>query len=164
MNRHFAVLGLLLSGLLLPAVAQRNAPGATTVCTFQDGKEMSIQYDNVATVKTADLSSGKLWTPGQKPMVLFTQTDLTIDNSQIPVGAYSLYLIPGKDHWMLVVNKNVKPGEYNPQQDLVRVAMDEGQISQPQPFSMVFAHMAPKQCNLRIYDGKTGTWAEFHEK
>lgn len=164
MNRHFLVIGLLWSGLLLPAVAQQSAPGATTVCTFQDGKEISIQYDNTGTVKKADLSSGKLWTPGQKPMVLFTQTDLTIGNSQIPVGAYSLYLIPGKDHWMLVVNKNVKPGEYNPQQDLVRVPMDEGQISAPQPFSMVFAHMAPKQCNLRIYDGKTGTWAEFHEK
>lgn len=164
MNRHFAILAVFLSGLLLPAVAQQNAPESTTVCTFQDGKEISIQYDNTAAVKKANLSFGKLWTPGEKPMVLFTQADLTIDNSQIPVGAYSLYLIPGKGHWMLVVNKNVKPGEYNAQQDLVRVPMDEGQISQAQPFSMVFAHMAPKQCNLRIYDGKTGTWTEFDEK
>jgi hypothetical protein len=162
MKRHLAVSALLLSGLLIPAVAQQ--ADSTATCTFQDGKQMSIQYDNSATVKNANLSSGKMWTPGDKPMVLFTQTDLTIANTQIPVGAYSVYLIPGNDRWTLVINKNVKPGEYKPQQDLVRAPMDVAKISQTQPFSMVFAHMAPKQCNIRIYEGKTGTWAEFHEK
>jgi hypothetical protein len=164
MKSHFAVSALLLSGLLIPAVAQQATRGSTASCTFQDGKQMSIQYDNSASVKNANLSSGKMWTPGDKPMVLFTQTDLTIANTQIPVGAYSVYLIPGKDQWMLVINKNVKPGEYNPQQDLVRAPMDVAKISESQPFSMVFAHLAPKQCNIRIYEGKTGTWAEFREK
>lgn len=164
MIRHFTVLILVLSGLLAPAVAQQAAADSTAVCTFQDGKEISIQYDKSASVKKANLSSGKLWSPGEKPMVLFTQTDLTIGNAQIPVGAYSVYLIPGKDRWTLVINKNVKPGEYNAQQDLVRAPMDVAQISEPQPFSLVFGHMAPKQCNVRLYEGKTGAWAEFHEK
>jgi Protein of unknown function (DUF2911) len=163
MKSYLALSALLLSGLLLPALAQQSV-NSTATCTFQDGKEMSIQYDNSADVKNANLSSGKLWSPGKKPMVLFTQTDLTIGNSQIPVGAYSVYLIPGKDRWTLVINKNVKPGEYNPQQDLVRAPMDVAQISAPQPFSVVFAHMAPKQCNIRLYEAKTGAWAEFHEK
>ena len=162
MKRHLAISALLLSGLLIPAAAQQ--ADSTATCTFQDGKQMSIQYANSATVKNANLTSGKMWTPGDKPMVLFTQTDLTIANTQIPVGAYSVYLIPAKDRWTLVINKNVKPGEYNPQQDLVRAPMDLAKISEAQPFSMVFAHMAPKQCNIRIYEGKTGTWAEFHEK
>jgi len=162
MKRHLAISALLLSGLLIPAVAQQ--ADSTATCTFQDGKQMSIQYANSATVKNTNLTSGKMWTPGDKPMVLFTQTDLTIANTQIPVGAYSVYLIPAKDRWTLVINKNVKPGEYNPQQDLVRAPMDLAKISEAQPFSMVFAHMAPKQCNIRIYEGKTGTWAEFHEK
>jgi hypothetical protein len=55
-----------------------------------------------------------------------------------------------------VVNKKVDKGVYDAQQDLVCVPMDEGQISNPQPFSLVVAHVAPKQCNLRIYQGKTG--------
>ena len=168
MNRYMAgylaVSALLLSGLVIPAGAQQSAVDSTATCTFQDGKEMSIQYDKSASVQKANLAQGKVWTPGQKPMVLFTQTDLTIANTQIPVGAYSLFMIPGKDRWTLVVSKNVKPGEYNPQQDLVRVPMDVAQISEPQGFSLVFAHMAPKQCNIRMYQGKTGAWAEFHEK
>ena len=94
MKRHLAISALLLSGLLIPAAAQQT--DSTATCTFQDGKQMSIQYANSATVKNANLTSGKMWTPGEKPMVLFTQTDLTIANTQIPVGAYSVYLIPAR--------------------------------------------------------------------
>lgn len=161
MIRYLAILVLSFSGLL-PAVAQQATPDATAFCTFQDGKQISVQYDK-ASVKQANLSSGKLWSPGDKPMVLFTQTALSVGDTVIPVGAYSMYLIPGKK-WTLVVNKNVKPGEYNEQEDLVREPMDVGQIGEAQPFSLVFAHVAPKQCNLRIYEGKTGTWAELKEK
>src|SRR5579864_943138 len=164
MNRHFAVFVLVTSSLLAPAFAQQTASDPAAFCTFQDGKEISVQYDKSASVKKANFSSGKLWAPGEKPMVLFTQTELTAGNSEIPVGAYSMYFIPGKDHWTLVINKSVKPGGYNRQQDLVRVPMDVGQVTEPQPFSLTFGHVAPKQCNLRLYEGKTGSWAEFHEK
>jgi Protein of unknown function (DUF2911) len=151
-------------GLLLTPAFSQLASNSTTACTFQDGKEVSVQYEKTPAVKKVELASGKLWTPGEKPMLLFTQADLTVGSEQIPVGAYSLYLIPGKDHWTLVVNKNVNKGEYDPQQDLLRVPMDVGQLSAPEPFDLVFAHVAPKQCNIRIYEGKAGAWAEFHEK
>ena len=42
--------------------------------------------------------------------------------------------------------------------------MQSGHLSEPQPFVVSFGHIAPKQCNMRIYDGKIGTWAEFKEK
>lgn len=164
MNRY-AVISLLLSIPLLPsALAQQVTSGPTAVCTFQDGKEISVQYGNVANLKKTALSSGKLWTPGAKPMLLFTQAALIVGNSTIPVGAYSMYFIPGKEHWTVVINKSVTPGEYNPQQDLVRAPMDIGQVSDAQPFSLAFGHIAPQQCNLRVYEGKTGAWAEFREK
>lgn len=163
MNRFLAVLVLLFTGYLAAAVAQQAPADATVFCTFQDGKQISVQYDR-ASVKEANFSSGKLWSPGDKPMVLFTQTDLTVGNTVVPVGAYSVYLIPGKEKWTLVINKSVKPGEYSEQQDLVREPMDVGHLSDSQPFSLVFAHVAPKQCNLRVYEAKTGTWAELKEK
>ena len=97
-------------------------------------------------------------------MLLFTQAALTVGNAQIPVGAYSLFLIPGKDRWTLVINKGVGKGPYDEQEDLLRVPMDVGQLGTPEEFSLFFAHLAPKQCNLRIYQGKLGAWAEFHEK
>ena len=164
MNRYAAISVLLLISVLPSAFAQQTASEPTAFCTFQDGKEISVRYGKIASVRKTALSMGKLWTPGEKPMLLFTQTTLTVGNSTIPMGAYSMYFIPGKEHWTLVINKSVKPGEYNPQQDLVRAPMDVGQVSEAQPPSLAFGHVAPKQCNLRVYEGKTGTWAEFREK
>lgn len=150
----------------LACTAWADQTPAETVCTFQDGKQISVRYSKMTISGKAKLSDGTLWTPGQKPMLLFSQTELLVNNTAIAPAAYSLYLIPGKDNWTLVVNKgDGDVGKYYEGDDLVRVSMPKGRISGPaQPFSAVFAHVAPKQCNLRIYDGKIGTWAEIKEK
>jgi hypothetical protein len=90
-------------------------------------------------------------------MLLFTQTGLRIGGAQIPAGAFSLFVIPGHDDWTLVVNRNVPEGsEYDEAQDLARTPMKTGEL--------YFAHVAPRQCNLRLYYGKTGAWAELQEQ
>ncbi len=99
-------------------------------------------------------------------MILFTQTEVTLANTTIPIGAFSMYVIPGKDSWTLVINRNVTAGaKYDQQQDLVRAPMEMGQLSQPEKqLGVYFGRIGPKQCNLRIYHGKTGLWAELKEK
>lgn len=99
-------------------------------------------------------------------MLLFTQAPLVADKTDIPMGAYSMYIVRGKDDWTLVVNKNVDAGsKYDKHLDVVRVGMLMGQLSEPQKeFTVFFGHTEPKQCNMRIYYGKSGTWAEFTEK
>ncbi|MGH9502865.1 MAG: DUF2911 domain-containing protein [Terriglobales bacterium] len=99
-------------------------------------------------------------------MLLFTQTDLSLGKAEIPTGAYSMYVIPGKKTWTLVVNKNVTAGSpYDERQDLVRVPAEVGHLGQPvKRFQLAFGHVAPKQCNLRINYGRSGTWVEFMEK
>jgi hypothetical protein len=147
--------------------AQQNAaaPGtATTTCTFDDGKEISVRY--YKKVKASEkLPTGKLWTPGNKPMYLFTQTDLNIGDTTLAPGAYALYLMPEKDNWTLIVNRDVDRGQpYDEKQDVVRTTLQLGQLSQPQPFQLVFGHVGPKHCTLRVYLGNIGTWAELREK
>ena len=40
--------------------------------------------------------------------------------------------LPAKDHWTLVVNKNVTPGAaYDDKQDVARAAMETAQVAQP---------------------------------
>jgi hypothetical protein len=77
-----------------------------------------------------------------------------------------MFVVPEKNHWTLVVNRNVAEGSaYDEHQDLLRADMQMGQLSEPnKAFRLVFGHLAPKQCNLRIYYGKTGTWLEIQEK
>lgn len=134
-------------------------------CTFQDGKQVSVLYTDEAT-GGQDLPSGKLWTPGKTPMLLFTQVAVSVGDTEIPIGAYSMYVIPQKDSWTLVLNKDVTPGsKYDEHQDLVRAPMQIGQISDPdKQFRVLFGHLAAKQCSMRLYFGKVGAWVEFQEK
>ena len=139
---------------------------ATASCSFQDGKQLSLRYHQEAISGKSGPPEGKVWTPAGMPMFLFTQSELLMGNSQIPVGAYSMYVIPRKDNWILILNRNVSEGsKYDEHQDLSRAEMQIGQLSEPnKQFSVFFGHVAPKQCNIRMYYGKTGTWVEFKEK
>jgi hypothetical protein len=164
--RALAVCVILFSQSVLPGISQVAPSGksATVSCTFDDSKEMKVQYNSSA--KQENLRDGTPWGPGGSPMILFTQTALTLGNAGIPIGAYSLYIIPGKEHWTLVVNKNVAPdSKYDKAQDLARTSIETGELENPlkQP-KVAFAHVGPKQCNMRLYYENTGTWAEFHEK
>jgi Protein of unknown function (DUF2911) len=137
----------------------------TTSCSLEDGNEISVRYTPTTTDKEK-LQSGKIWTPGGSPMFLFTSTETTLAGTNLPVGAFSLYVIPAKDHWTLIVNKNVNPeAKYDEHQDLARSAMELGQLGEPaRELQLAFVRVAPKECNLRIYFGKDGGWAEFKEK
>jgi hypothetical protein len=148
------------------SVAQRAAdpPSSTTTCNLEDGRQIYIRYNPVASNKDK-VSNGKPWTPGGTPMTLFTEAQLSLGSSIIPVGAYSVYPIPARDHWSLAVNKNVSPGaSYDERQDLARVPMETAQISQPSDaLEVAFAHVGSR-CTLRIYYGKNASFADFTAK
>jgi hypothetical protein len=144
--------------------ADSNANSSDTSCTFDDGQQVSVRYNSSA--KSEDMRNGKAWRPGNAAMTLFTQTALTINKVDVAPGAYSLWIIPDKKSWSLAVNKNVTEGAaYDEGQDLVRTPMDLGQLGSPVKDPEVgFAHVAPKECNLRVYFGKTGAFGEIYEK
>jgi hypothetical protein len=132
-----------------------NAPTRTTSCTFDDGKQISVRYNPQGPAGKKELPRGEMW-----------PASTSIVNTEIPVGAYSMYVIPEKKQWTLIINKGVTAGEaYKQQDDIVRAGLDTGDLGQPaKRLQLAFGHIAPKQCNLRIYYGKTGAWAEFKEK
>lgn len=169
--RCFALCALFLSGLIVSTamVAQepvsKPEPGSA-VCTFADDKQMSMRYERPPAGKKDDLPLGKLWEPGDTPMHLFAETPLIVGNTEIPVGAYSVYFIPGKNDWTMIVSRNVTEGsKYDQQQDLLRATMETGKLPQPEPLLTVyFARVGPKQCNMRVDYGKTRAWVDFNEK
>ncbi len=155
-----------LLGLLVwtsPVVAQQNSQTATAVCTFDDGRQLTLQYNPG---KGQEPRNGKLWEPGGAAMILFASAALTVGGSSIEGGAYSVYTIPDKKQWTLIVNKNVTPGsKYDASQDITHVPMDTGEIDQPvKELQVSFAHMAPKVCSLRMYIGKIGAFADIKEQ
>ena len=141
-------------------------PTATITCDFADDKEITIQYNNSVMSDKDQPRNGRVWLPGGSPMTLFTQVPLVLNHVELPVGAYSVYVIPNKKEWTLVVSKNVtNPKTYDEKQDLVRASMEIGGVeSPPKRLQASFAHVAPKQCSIRLYYEKTGAFVEFNEK
>jgi hypothetical protein len=155
------------AAIAVPASAQSATESQTqsSICTLADGKQVTVRYTPVAANSKIDLVKGKTWGPGNEPMYLFTEAEVSFGGSDLAVGAYSIYVIPNGNKWTLIVNKDVSGGnKYDEKQDLAHTQMNSEQVSDAQPFSIVFAHLAPRQCSLQINYGRLTTTADFNEK
>jgi hypothetical protein len=160
--------------LLLPLVffitaaapAPDSAPESQTAyCNFDDGNQVTVQYIPVVG-KNNEPRNGRIWTPGGTPMVLFAQTALTLGGSLIPTGAYNLFVIPGRNNWTLLVNKNVAAGsKYDEKDDIAKAQMDVGSLGEAEKEVRVsFARSGAKQCSMRIDYAKNGAFVDFKEQ
>ena len=164
--RVLSSLLVLVPFLFAGAAWAQAAPDTQTVsCNFDDNMQISVQYVSEIP-KGKEPKNGAVWAPGGAPMTLFTQTPVVINNVTIPVGAFSMFAIPGKNAWTLVVNRNVTAGSsYDVAQDMVRAPMEVGDLSEPlKELKVSFAHVGAKQCNIRLYYGKVGAFADIGEK
>ncbi len=153
--------------LMLAATAAWAQSGEMSAasCTFEDGKELTVRYHPVPS--KGELPKKAVWQPGGSPLLLFSEASLDIEGTRLPTGAYTLYIIPDKDNWVLVVNKNVtKPEKYDKQHDVVRVRMQAAEVPSPVPeLQVAFGRMAPRECSLRLYYGSTGVFgAQWKEQ
>ena len=50
----------------------------------------------------------KVWRTGaNKPTVFVTATDINVMGNNLPAGSYSLWTIPRKDNWSVILNKEI---------------------------------------------------------
>lgn len=157
---------LFLAGSLTAQNQSADPESDTVSCDFADGKQVTARYNRVPFNKRERLRDNKIWMPGGSAIILFSGADLKFSGKVLTTGAYTMYLIPGRKTWTLIVSKNEKPeSAYDAQQDLARGPMDLGQLSQPtDKLTLYFGQMGPKQCNLRVYYGDTGAFTEFEEQ
>lgn len=164
---------IVLSLLLTPnfALAQGESSTATAACNFDKTKQVAIEYQRFAiNVKKKLLGDqvpyGKVWTPGGKPMTMFTNTPLTIGGKEIPIAAYTMFVIPEEKSWTLVISKSTDTsGKYDEHDDLVRIPMQVGKLpTRESQFSVYLAHIAGTQCNMRLDLDKTRAWITIEEK
>ena len=143
--------------------AQSGTPNSTTTCNLDDGRQVYVRYNAVANKEKP--ANGKPWAPGGAPMTLFTEAQLALGSSVIPIGAYTVYPIPAKGNWSLVVNKNVAPGAaYDEKQDIAHAQMETAQVDQASTaLEVAFAHVGSR-CTLRIYAGKSASFVDFMAK
>jgi hypothetical protein len=161
---------LLLVPIFLVCAAWAQDTTSTATCNFDVDKELTVEYQRVSfdLKKSAghEVPYGKPWAPGGRPMTLFTNSEVEIGGKVLPVGAYTMFAVPTQKRWTLIVSKSTDmTGRYDEQQDLVRVAMESGELAAPEPmFKASFAHVAPDQCNFRLDLAKVANWATFQKR
>ena len=155
---------VLVSFLLSPFLAaQSGGNQSSTTCNLEDGRQVYIRYTPVSAKEKP--VNGKPWSPGGTAITLFTEAQLSLGSSTIPVGAYTVYPIPAKGNWSLAVNKNVTAGAaYDDKQDIARTQMETAQVeSSTDQLEVAFAHVG-NRCSLRVYIGKTASFVDFNAK
>jgi hypothetical protein len=56
----------------------------------------------------ADVPYGKLWRTGaNEPTIFYAPVPLTIAGIKVQPGVYSLYTVPGKTEWEVIVNRSI---------------------------------------------------------
>ncbi len=114
------------------------SPRQKTTYTFGDGKTITVDYGAPSMrgrpIMGTLVPYGKVWRTGANEATGFvTDTDLTVGDTKVPAGKYTLYTLPGENAWQLIVNKQTGQWgtTYNQDQDLARIPMKVEKTSAP---------------------------------
>jgi hypothetical protein len=135
------------------------SPAAQTSVSL-NGKSITIYYCAPSlrgrTVGGEQIATyDKVWRTGANTSTtLVTETSLRIGKLLVPAGTYTLYSIPSKTGWTLIVNKQTGQWGtvYNSGQDLGRVKMMDGIVgSAPvEVFKISFEHTRGNKTQLHL--------------
>lgn len=111
--------------------SKRPSPPATATLDLGDGKSITIDYSSPRLKGRklgVDLAPyGQVWRTGANEATTFVTTaDVVVGGTLVPAGSYTLFTIPNKEKWVLIISK--KTGEWGipypgQSEDLARVDM-----------------------------------------
>jgi len=139
MRKISASIGVICLGLALMAAcslaqqdkSKRPSPPATATFDLGGGKSITIDYSSPRAkgrkIYGGLVPFGQIWRTGANESTTFVTTaDLMVGGTAVPAGSYTLFTLPDKDKWKLVLSK--KTGEWGtqypgPENDLARIDM-----------------------------------------
>lgn len=138
--------------------SNRPSPPATAKCELAGGKAVTIDYSSPRkkgrNVFPDVVKYGEVWRTGANEATTFVNTgDVMVGSTHVPAGSYTLFTVPGKDKWTLIISK--KTGEWGTnypgeKEDLARVEMKAGTASTPVENFTISFEKAGNGCNLKL--------------
>jgi hypothetical protein len=166
MKKQFAVLavGCLTLGFMAALgsaqadKAARPSPAAKATCALADGKTITVDYSSPRAkgrkIFGGLVPYGEVWRTGANEATTFVTTaDVMVGGTHVPAGSYTIFTIPNKDKWTLVISK--KSGEWGtnypgPENDLARIEMKASALpAAAENFTIAFDKSAGG-CTLRM--------------
>ena len=138
--------------------SQRPSPPATAKCELAGGKTVTVDYSSPRkkgrNVFPDVVKYGEVWRTGANEATTFVTTgDVMVGGTHVPAGSYTLFTIPGKDKWTLIISK--KTGEWGTpypgeKEDLARVEMKAGSAGAPVENFTISFEKADSGCTLKL--------------
>jgi Protein of unknown function (DUF2911) len=110
------VVGVLVGVRAAQEAKPRPSPAASASCDLGGGKTLTVNYSSPR-MKGRKIFGGtvvpygEVWRSGANEATTFvTDADLSVGGKPVPAGSYTLFTIPDKDKWTLIISK--KTGEW----------------------------------------------------
>jgi DUF2911 family protein len=173
-SRLWILVAIMIAVLVAIMAAQGNKPSPPGEATlkFDDGKTVAIQYSRPS-MRGREIFGGlvpydQVWRTGANAATsLKTDVDLNIGGANVPAGSYTLYTLPGKTSWKLIINKQTGQWGtvYSQSQDLARVDMKVGQLpSALEQFTISFDKTGGSAATLKLEWASTIASVDMKEK
>ena len=133
------------------------------------GKALSINYGRPSARGRKIFGSlvpyNQVWRTGANEVTTFkTESDITLGGVTVPKGTYSLFTLPSKKSWQLIINKETGQNGlvYHPRLDLTRVKLQKRDLpSYVERFTMVLDKTGSRSGVLRLEWEKTSFSVPF---
>lgn len=163
--------------LSLTALAQqdkskRPSPPASTQCKFSDGQTINVDYSSPRMkgrkIFGGLVPYGQVWRTGANEATTFVTTaDLKVKGKKIPVGSYTIFTVPEKKKWTLIINKHTGewgiPYHYE-SEELARVPMKATATATPVEDFTIGLTQSRHACTLQVGWENTQASVSFAEK
>jgi hypothetical protein len=138
--------------------SKRPSPPAQATWDLGGGKSVTIDYSSPRAkgrkIYGELIPFGQVWRTGaNEATTLVTPVDLVIGGTTVPAGSYTIFTIPNKDKWTLIISKKTGewgtdyPGQAN---DLARVDMKVSTLPSPVENFTISFEKAGSGANLNI--------------
>jgi hypothetical protein len=145
-----AALCLLVLGLfkgMHAAQAQKPSPAAKASCDLGGSKTLTVDYSSPRMkgrkIFGGLVPYGEVWRSGANEATTFVaDADIVVGSKPVPAGNYTIFTIPDKDKWTLIISK--KTGEWGTaypgaDQDFARIDMTPSTLpSNQENFAIAF--------------------------
>jgi Protein of unknown function (DUF2911) len=143
--------------------SKRPSPPASATCELAGGKSITIDYSSPR-MRGRKIYGGlvpfsEVWRTGANEATTFVTTaDLMVGGEHVPAGSYTLFTLPEKDKWTLIISK--KTGEWGipypgEKFDFVRIPMKVSSLpSDVEDFTISFDKKG-SGCTVRMDWEKT---------
>jgi hypothetical protein len=134
MTKSALICVVVILGLVTLAVGQQAVQDTSVKMS---GKAITLKYSAAAMggrkIFGGVVPFNQVWRAGAGTAAFHTDADLEIQGLSVPKGDYTLFVLPDRMEWQLIVSKQTGPqaATYNPKMDLGRVPMDMKKAAAP---------------------------------